>query len=214
MPVFGRGYIGRKRYEFETRLTRLNRKRIFQKRKTYGFESTPLALVEDRLRFNISNFIEDTSMELKRPIVVLDWGCGKGAALRGLARKFNDKVRLYGFSADSYKEWGPENSANLQIAFIQETAENSHRYFKPNSVDLIFSRLGLVKVKYEKYFFQLLAQLSSKLSTNGMLVTGMGTMHSGEFDYYEKNIREEATKLGLNLQIKLRPGCLEITRID
>ena len=71
--------------------------------------------------------------------MILDWGCGNARAASEFAKKYGEKAKVYGYSKDSYKEW--EKIDNVKI--IQETKEDLFRYLKPNSVDLIYSYLGL-----------------------------------------------------------------------
>ncbi len=50
------------------------------------------------------SFIEKKFVEKRRPVIVLDWGCGKGPAISGLASQYSGKVEAFGYSKDSYTE--------------------------------------------------------------------------------------------------------------
>lgn len=96
----------------------------------------------------------------------MDWGCGEGRALNDLAKKFKDKVNLYGFSRDKYLKW---NQRNKSIAFIQETAENSARFFSKGSIDLVFSHRMAEHVPWPE-FLSTFSQLAERLSVGGCIV--------------------------------------------
>jgi len=89
--------------------------------------------------FERNDFIKQRVEETGRPAVVLDWGCGRGRGISGLAKKYGPNIKAYGFSKDSYKKWLKIDD----VKFIHATAEDLFRYLKNDSVDLIYSRLGL-----------------------------------------------------------------------
>lgn len=190
MPVFGKGRsTGSKNQRQERRAEKLKPQlgkeirrlipgfpREIRKRQIYGFDRTPFNEVRKMYdnvfgpRGNLTaknDFITRRYQEGGRPIVVLDWGCGAGTTIRELAREYGDKVHAYGFSKDSYNEWEHIDNAKL----IQATMEDLPRYFKNDSVDLIYSKLGLDHVLGSKTSVdRVLTPLLAKLSPGGKLV--------------------------------------------
>lgn len=134
--------------------TRRGYGRKYVKRRKWNYETSALVDVEDTLKFRISKFISKKLREKKSPygvskVVVVDWGCGNGTALQDLQRKFGDSVSLFGISVDSYAEWKEPGA----ITFLQRNAKNSWRYFKPGSVDLMYSHFGLIHFEGSPKFF-------------------------------------------------------------
>ncbi len=100
-------------------------------------ESSTLRGVQKWLSINL---IDLTSLRLKQsqaPVVV-DWGCARGVAINKLAQKF-PKVKAHGFSDVSYQEWLSDKKAK----YIFSKHNLFRRYFKKESVDILFSKLGV-----------------------------------------------------------------------
>ncbi len=125
MPVFGKKSKVREQNpdmhdEFlEKRVSRFNRKREYVQRQRYPMERTSFLWIKEVVfpyLFSKSpsepseSFFSKRLKEKKQPLVVLDWGCGKGQAIDELAK--GQPVHAYGYSVDSYKEWN--NSKNTR----------------------------------------------------------------------------------------------------
>ena len=76
---------------------------------------------------------------------------------------FGEKVDAIGFSNIAFPNWAKEKNARL----IQATKEDLLKYVKNNSLDLIFSHLGLTFVKDQNYILK----LAVKLKPGGILVS-------------------------------------------
>ncbi|MEK6942103.1 MAG: hypothetical protein AABW85_04575, partial [archaeon] len=145
MPVFGRDKRKTNARYVNTQIVRSGKRKFFLPREKWGKESTPLKEIEMHFGYSISNFIpkcfarKNALKGPKSPVIVLDWGCGTGKALNDLHKMFGEKVKLYGFSKDSFPEW----VGSKHTAFIQEETNVSPRFFKKGSIDLIYSSLGL-----------------------------------------------------------------------
>jgi SAM-dependent methyltransferase len=174
MPVYGRGRTKRKipaRKKLGTQLVRTAMgKRAYVKRHGWLKTERSLFQIEEDLYFPIEKWAKERFNQTKKPVVVLDWGCGQGKAIGEVARKLNEKVKCYGFSKDSYGRW----HRNSRVKFIHETADGLLRYLKAGSVDLIFSGLGIHHLPVllqpggtEAYLWR----LSEKLSLGGVLVS-------------------------------------------
>ena len=186
MPIFGKGRAGRETKIFlEKKVYRQAGKRRYRKRKKWKMEGTSFNWVAEigfpRIFSSFlgeRNFIEMRFREKGRPLVVLDWGCGNGRAIKGLAEKYKGKVYAYGYSGDSYKEW----KGNQKVKFIHTTKEDLLRYLKDSSVDLIYSHLGLdhlfgnrLSAKTQEAI-DYIAKLVPKLSKGGIACFGIGIL--------------------------------------
>ncbi|MDD5148012.1 MAG: hypothetical protein PHH08_00940 [Candidatus ainarchaeum sp.] len=155
MPVFGKGrkhgriVLGKRRGNREPKqllgkqvARSLSGFRAFVPRQKWNIEHTSFGSIKEFYftpLFGENGFISRRYMEKKRPLVVLDWGCGAGDAISGLASEYRRKVRAYGFAKDIHENWAKIKNVKL----IGQTKEGLLRMLKDNSVDLIYSTLGL-----------------------------------------------------------------------
>ncbi len=213
MPVFGRGRYNRGiRVNKETELNRYNPKvKSYRERHPWHKNRSTLNQVETFLGFSISDFISKRSKLLRRPIVVLDWGCGNGRALRDIARKFKQNVKLYGFSKDSFSDW---NRSKNQITFIQETSENTTRFFSKVSVDLIYSHYGLNHLYEQPKFEKFAGDLIERLSVGGVLVfNAMDYERDSRGDVILDKINGELGKRKISVKLKTTKDSLFFERV-
>ncbi|MDD3160146.1 MAG: class I SAM-dependent methyltransferase [Candidatus ainarchaeum sp.] len=180
----------------------------------WGFEHSNLSQVQANLKFNLVDHISNSFKSTKSPVVV-DFGCGMGTALASLSqRKELLGAKFYGFADLLYKEWFL--SDREKVNFIHGTVSDFNRYFKSNSVDLIYSHKGLKTVPNSPiYIFQML----SCLRKNGKLVTDLSFTHRKQFiDIFLK--KELISLDGHNYKIEQinteqnKDGELIITRIN
>ncbi len=167
MPTFGKGRINRKltkKRKLETHIYSKNGRKFLRERRRYPVDNSSLNSYSVRFNLNINNWIKKRFNKTKKPVFVLDWGCGKGNALTELA-KTNKNVKCYGFARDSHNEW----RNNSHVKFIQNDAESLFRYFKNGSLDLVISRLGLLHLG--NGFFDYAVRVSEKLNQGGVLVS-------------------------------------------
>jgi precorrin-6B methylase 2 len=153
MPVFGKESRFRKKTE-KRRQQFLGKdvvargvklKRSYKKRFIDVFEMTFLSTIETCFpqifgkRFSGRDFIEERHRLMGRPVVVLDFGCGTAVTIEQVADKYGEKVAAYGSSIGADERWA--NVKNVKL--IQATQKGILRYLKNNSIDLIYSHLGL-----------------------------------------------------------------------
>ena len=216
MPIFGRG---RRRNDLRftgTQIVRTGKVKSYPRREFWNDEISTLSRVETEFGYSLTNFIRkrfarnNHSKGTAKPVVVLDWGCGAGIALHMLDEIFGRQVELYGFSKDHYAEWSG-NSKN--IAFIQETANNSPRFFKERSIDLIYSFFGINHLLGSQNFYELLGQLLKKLSKKGRFVISRldRKPHS---PLLLLRVKSEASKNGVSIKIRKLSNCLIFERTD
>ncbi len=143
MPVFGKERKGRERTNLlEKEIIRpCEEKRKYKKRCWYIHTRGSAKRLKScfPLLFKGKDFIQERFDKNGRPVIVLDWGCGRGNAIAGFAKEYGSKIKAYGFSKDSYKEWQKIDAVKL----IHSTDKDLLRYLKNDSVDLIYSRFGL-----------------------------------------------------------------------
>ncbi len=148
MPVFGKGRAGKRVVEREIlrirEISGSGSTRRYLPQEKYGATTTSLNEIRQLFHLLFSPkkpFSIPRQLKIRqRPLVVVDWGCGTGRAISSLAIKFKENVHAYGFSKDSYKEWEDVREAKL----IHAPAEDFFRYFKDESIDALYSHLGLV----------------------------------------------------------------------
>lgn len=180
MPVYKKG---KRKVVEQRKIIREKQKRNKQQSKRvliddpgWAIRRTPLKHIERRLKFPISNYVRDICKRAGNPIVI-DWGCGEGVAINEIARKF-PKAGCYGFSDVSYKNWNKVK----KVKFIHATANDFFRYFKNESVDLVYSFLGLdfIEIRFKKYIENIVPKLKvggkivCLVALDGGLLIGLG----------------------------------------
>jgi ubiquinone/menaquinone biosynthesis C-methylase UbiE len=175
MPVYRKG----RKVTAEKVLIRpdFNRKRMSERRWLWAFEQGSLRDMENALRFPIKKHVKQLAK--KTNPVVVDWGCGWGNAAAELAAA-EPKAKVYGFSRDSYGNWNTiingnknEGKEPLQnVKFIHAVANDFFRYFKNNSIDLIYSRLGIKHVLIQGEYIK---RMIPKLKIGGIIITDTGS---------------------------------------
>ncbi len=177
MPVYrgGKGAMKlpkEKRRLLRKEVSRVGGRRVYSRRQNWAVKNTPLKEIKNFFPYIFSpvrkraSFIEGRFREKGKPVVVLDWGCGKGRAAGELKKELGETVQVYGFSKDSYPEWRGAQG----VKFIHATKDDLLRYLKDGSVDLIYSMLGLEYLAHEKELIPHIAQLLPKLSKGGKIV--------------------------------------------
>lgn len=143
MPVFGKGRKNRERVQFIGKETvrAESGKRAYLKKAFYAFTKTSAFSIKNQFSplFEKNGFIMERFMGKRKPVVVLDWGCGKARAIEKIASQYKGTINAYGFSKDSYGQWSKIKNVKL----IHATKEDLLRYLKNDSVDVIYSWLGL-----------------------------------------------------------------------
>lgn len=141
MPVYGKGRTGKKNSATGLKIIRLPikgkkiKKRVFKRRSKWTEINNPLREINKTMGINLIIETKNLFKQKKRKVVVVDWGCGTGKAITELAAKCQKEANCYGFAQDSYREW----KESLSVKYIQAEAWDFPRYFKDNSIDLMFS---------------------------------------------------------------------------
>lgn len=182
MPVFKNGKKNapaRWKPESQLEINRTRPRRNFIPREHFPYESNKLDTVCNHLRFSIPAFV---SMRRKQnpnqKIRILDWGCGTGQAAHEIAQSFGGACDVIGYSKDHYNEWTKRNG----VRFIQATAEQLPRYIRKETVDLIFSDMGLMHVNPIDYPNRI-PELLQMLRQGGILVFNSNTWRKKQTDW-------------------------------
>jgi SAM-dependent methyltransferase len=112
-------------------------KRRYTNYGSYEYERTPLISIQKILGIDLEKAIQEKChlpQGLTKPVIV-DWGCGAGTSITELAKKFHDKAHFYGFGDVFYEDW----RRNEQVKFVHGIGTDFPRYFKKNSIDIIYS---------------------------------------------------------------------------
>lgn len=107
------------------------------------------------LDFNIENFLLQRAVEQNKPVVALDWGCGTGRAAEKLGSQIGTRGVVYGCGDDSFQSWRRRKNCKL----FQATQEDSLRYVKNGSLDLLYSCYGMIHVEDPQYALQWIPKL-------------------------------------------------------
>jgi SAM-dependent methyltransferase len=164
----------------------------------WGPENTPLQAINQNLQYSLSKSIRKRIMAIRpRPIVVLDWGCGRGTAAEELAKKFGRSVKVYGFANIAHSEW----AESRDVKYIHGVAQDLPRYLKNGSVDLLYSHTGLEHLSAE--FPVHVAKLLPKLTVGGKLVTDIGNLRYFT-GWAKKAIGIACEGTGLQFKVKIK----------
>jgi trans-aconitate methyltransferase len=182
MPVFGKGHHRLAKVELAElmEINRVNGKRVrTPTRRKWHLTRSKLTVIEKKFGFSLRDELtHQMELEQKRngskAPAVLDWGCGMGTAAIELARSFEKTlINVYGCSDLSYSSW----QGTKQVKFIHATKEDALRYFKPQSLNLIYSHFGLCHLKDGLRPY--LQQWLPKLKVGGKLVTNLDPSQHG-----------------------------------
>lgn len=162
------------------------------------FERTGLSVpeVERETRFGLSNWIQNRCQQqgTSAPIRIVDWGCGNGATITELCQKFGPQIEGFGVANQSHSAW----AKNRFATFIMETEKKLHRYFKPNTVDLVFSESGLRQLDVLDRM-KTIENWVPRLKKGGILVYGTN-VNSEDIPLLERTRRNLATA-GIQIRI-------------
>ncbi|MDD3086127.1 MAG: hypothetical protein PHY04_01420 [Candidatus ainarchaeum sp.] len=75
----------------------------------------------------------------KRVAVIVEFGPGKGEAINQASRELKGKAKFFGFGDCADKAWIKHKS----VKYIQEVEQSFRKYFPENSIDFLFSHMGL-----------------------------------------------------------------------
>lgn len=185
-------------------LHKVGRKTFFPAEK-WPNETTRLSEVERRLGIDTESWIARRHALTKRKVRVLDWGCGKGTAITQIAMNNRSTVDAYGYSFERYPAW----KKNKFVDFIWEDGHRLLRVFKPGSIDLILSNLGIRwmysdlagRPERAVLLSAYIKKLAVKLKRNGGLLVAQ--IPSEVENYFEKNL---ASSMGLSYHVKIEHG--------
>ena len=112
---------------------------------------TSLESVEEKLGAQaFEDVFRQAEENPKRIFTIVDWGVGKGLALKALEQRAMDRgldnIRFVGFGNIYFPEWGQGAS---KITWILDDGKNFKKYFLNNDdkIDFMFSKIGLYHMK-------------------------------------------------------------------
>ncbi len=192
MPVYGKGRVGRYRPEqlekkgFGKVIFRApgeRRTRLRPEEWEWKQFSSPLGRVSQNLGVNLPTWIHARFEQKKKPLTVMDWGCGDGRTIEKLAQRFPNEVHAYGYDHHSREKW----ISNPHVKFIHQDPERMLRYMKDGSMDLIYSHYGLTHylsgftsgIMWREQRAYLIA-LAEKLAPRGMIIFNIDPTQTGE----------------------------------
>lgn len=133
----------------------------------------------------IQNVVQRANSE-KRKAIIIEFGPGKGAAIDQASKEVRGKAKFFGFGDCADNAWVGHKKVN----YIQATAEEFRNYFLKNSVDALFSHMGLA---HATNFDLTLKEILPCLRTGGVLKTDVFTETKSRFK--EKNQKKQIFRL-------------------
>lgn len=168
MPIYGKGRTTRARKSYPVDIMLITRGQGGKRRLvgTCGWDvhRSTIAEIEKTSGYPIRKELWKKFNKTGKPLSVLDWGCGNGRAATELAKEFGSALRVYGCGDEFYKEW----VQNSSVHFIHETAYDSLRYFKNNSLDLVYSHYALHYLR--EALPEYINKLAPKLKKGGKII--------------------------------------------
>ena len=163
-------------------------------KKIYGWyhEMTPLVSTELRLGVNlIDKILERKNNE---SIIVLDWGCGQGVALKQLREFFMnvDKLQLIGLSDIAYRAW---NKLPEDISLYWMPAEDMITMGLNGKVDIIYTTYGIhhhFKNLEQEEIKSYLSDIATVLKDGGLLLLDFeldSSVIPEELEIYKDNLK-------------------------
>ena len=129
---------------------------------------TSLEDVEKALNINLVAYIlERRRLHPDRPVTLLEWGPGKGVAIKQLAERLkraglSEAVSLFVFADQYYREWedmpGP-------VTFVLDRADRLPSYFKEGEIDLMISYFGVTSLRGD--YARHMNGLASRIAADG-----------------------------------------------
>jgi trans-aconitate methyltransferase len=130
----------------------------------WPLESTGILMLETWLDFPIREFVRNRYATRSHRPVVVDWGCGQGQGIEGIAKDI-PTARCIGFSDKRYVRW---NSVE-NVDFIHRPANDFFRFFKDGSIDFLYSHMGMEHLRDNPAYIQ---KLIPKLRPGGCMLFG------------------------------------------
>lgn len=157
-------------------IKRQGKKRILHKHDGWRTHTSSLQQINQTFGFPSKWKLQNVIRRLasvrtsKNPLVVLDWGCGNGRALRELEKMTDPSTtRLLGYSDVSYPEWNKVTRTRI----IYENKHDLLRYIKPGSLGVIFSHLGILHLIDKNEY---VVELAKKLEIGGLFFLDEGQL--------------------------------------
>jgi len=168
-------------------------KRRIREATFWGSVRTPIEEVE----MECGNIRQRTAKIIKSGgiPVVIDWGCGEGTTIEAVAKSC-PKARCYGYSMEFYDTW----KKSEKVKYIHAPSGELKRYLKDESVDVIYSHMGLRHL-YAKKQLEEINALIPKLKIGGKLM--IDELNEGTVDklYDREDLRFEYGERGYKVEI-------------
>ena len=180
-------------------------KRTLSGQTYWPVEFSGIHAVEASMDFPIREFIKNKYAAGNNKPVVVDWGCGSGCAIQQIARQI-PKAKCIGFSEKRYLEWNKHSDAE----FIQAVEKDFFRYFKDNSIDFLFSHLGIEHLKNPAEYVQ---KIIPKLKVGGTIALMPSLEEKIRLSGIIKGQRDNPfVQENSHIQIQYLPGTILILR--
>jgi hypothetical protein len=162
----------------------------------WDFQGTPYSELDDNYHITakiVELYRQGQGRSFDDPIVVLDWGCGKGTGVRGLfeevqrlkqSGEYPDlHVRIIGYANDLHSDW---ENLPTDVSIIFDVADNLFtdlEHLGVKQLHLVYSHWGITHLIDE----DLVAGLGH-LKQLGKMMAPAGDMRLGVFWRFEKDV--------------------------
>jgi ubiquinone/menaquinone biosynthesis C-methylase UbiE len=155
------------------KLGHISKKREIGNKINWSITDSNLDKISFTLKIDLKKTVEKIIRKNPSPVIV-DWGCGTAKAIEEIAL-LEPKIKAYGFSNVFYESWEKLNKTKL----IYADGDQFNRYFKKNSVDLIFSHYGLFH--QNQHLQNYLTKVLPSLKKGGILIANAPEKMNFEF---------------------------------
>ncbi|QQR93010.1 MAG: class I SAM-dependent methyltransferase [Candidatus Iainarchaeum archaeon] len=182
MPLYGKGKLHAWRYSRKRGLGNIierdeqKRVRLRQETARWTQFKSPLGRVSTNIGIDIPAWIQRRHAQKRKPLTVLDWGCGDGTTIEQLAKRYPEEVHAYGYDHQSRRTW----ITSTRVKYIHNDATSMLRYIKKGSMDLIYSHYGLTHLLYGQSLperIRYTQRLAERLKPGGLFSMNFDSKH-------------------------------------
>ncbi len=148
------------------------------------FWTLNLDKISERHGVNYKQLIQNTiakSNTKGKKAVIVEFGPGEGRAIHQASIESKGRAEFFGYADLADKKWVGHN----KVKYIQDAAEGFRRHFKENSIDFLFSHLGLAHAELK--FDSIVGNILPCIKVGGVLKTDVFPNIKSKIDLASRN---------------------------